>query len=256
MMTQEIEVDEDEAEYEKSVGEVRDKAATVELLDRAGSQVEAAVYQLFDEILGSCHARLLMDPVTRKLGTGGQAPNYRVAMRANLHGDEGTGRVDRVVVAIAKEADWLEHQLDLRFELNEQVWEACVDPQRRFIVDEAWETVRAKLDRQGRQRLDDHERRLFAKGQPDVRVHSAVVERHGAAFVEVERLGRAVRDAKIQHQQSFDFRAQKPAPPAPVEAPEPEEPIDPEVARAELEAAAKEAKAKKHHKMKLVGAQV
>jgi hypothetical protein len=208
-MTSSIQVeDEHEVEeaYEAEVGQIRDKAATLELVQRNGSQAEAAIYAMFDEILNTCHDRLLMNPVTRKLGPGGQAPTYRVAMRSNLHGDEGTGRVDRVVVVLCKEADYLEHGYSIRFEVNEKVWNACVEAQQRFVVDEAWETVRADLDKQGRQRLDEHGRRVFLKGKPDVRVFSNVVQRHGAAFVEVERVSRVARESKVQHQQSFDFR--------------------------------------------------
>lgn len=232
MMAEHVSIEEetDEQAYDREVGQIRDKAATVELVQRNGSQAEAAIYALFDDILNTCHAeRLLMNPVTRKLGPGGEAPSFRVAMRSNLHGDEGTGRIDRVVVVICKEADYLEHGVEIRFELNEGVWNACVEAQRRFIVDEAWETVRANLDKQGRQRLDENGRRVFLKGKPDVRVHSAVVDRHGAAFVEVERVTKAAAGSKVQHQQSFDFReVRAPQAAAPAAAPEP---LDPEKLR-------------------------
>lgn len=221
--------DDDEQRYDEEVGQIRDKAATVELLDRKES---AAVYALFDEILTTHHApRLMMNPTTRKLGPGedSQAPSYRVAMRSNLHGDEGTGRVDRVVVVICKEADYLEHGCEIRFEINGKVWDACTELQRRFLVDEAWETVRPNLDRQGRQRLDEHGRRVLLKGKPDVRVFSNVVERSGAAFIEIDRVSRAARDSKVQHQSSFDFRTPRltavpdlPAEPAAEPLPDPE----------------------------------
>jgi hypothetical protein len=234
MMAAQIHDEDEEAEieraYDKEVGQVRDKAATVRLLTR---EDHGTVYALFDEILALHHQRLLMDPTTRKMGPGGEAPSFRVAMRNNLHGDKGTGRVPRIVVVLCKEADWQEHSCELRFELNEQVWDAVTDAHRRFVVDEGWETVRPDLDRQGRQRLDENGRRVLLKGKPDVVCHSAVVERQGAAFVEIARVVAAAAASQVEHQLAFDFRgATRPAPPAAPE-PEPEAPLDPEVVRQE-----------------------
>jgi hypothetical protein len=238
MMAAQIHDEDEEAEigeHSHQMARVRDKDATVEMVGNLIGDLapeDLAVYELFLSIGRGSHRRLCMDPENRRLGVeGGDLPDFFIFRRLNWHGDEATGKVPRGKVTRCSEREHLLTGMELAFEINAQVWDACGDAERAYIVDELWEQVQAQLDPQGGQRFDVNGRRLLATARPDVSTFSAVVGRRGPVFVEIARLVQAAASSGVV-QTAFDFRA-KPAPPAAAPEPEPEAPLDPEVVRQE-----------------------
>jgi hypothetical protein len=198
----------DQGEENPELAGVRDKDATVKLIDH-----DQAIYTLFDAILRESHQRLLLDPHTRKLNiAGGEAPSYAIFAKLNWHGDEATGRVPRAVAEICKESDFRLHGYELKILVNWQVWEALKAEHMDFVADEVWQSIEPQRDKQGRQRFDENERRIFKRSKPDVQTYSAVVRRRGAPFVEIDALIKAAAQA-APAQTVFDFRVtDKPEP--------------------------------------------
>lgn len=209
-----IETEDDDCNYEAEMSRVRDKDATV---IRLGRDQEPGVYRLFTSIATEAHRRLLMDPATRRLGVAdGALPSFTVFRKLNWHGDEATGKVPRGRVTISSEREFLLTGYELSFEINAQVWDACGDAERAYIVDERWEEVTAQLDPEGHQRMDANGRRLLSKAKPDVATFSSVVGRRGPVFVEIERLVQAAASSGVV-QTAFDFREQRAPAPVAVE---------------------------------------
>ena len=159
---------------------------------------------------------MLLDPHTRKLGiVAGVAPIHAIFSKLNWHGDDATGRVPRATVEICKESDFRLHGYELKILVNQQVWDLLDAEHMDFVCDEVWQSIEPQRDKQGRQRFDANQRRIFKKAKPDVQTFSAVVGRRGAPFVEIHNLVKAAGKA-AQSQTVFDFRNadEEPAPAA------------------------------------------
>lgn len=241
MMSDRVSIEnEDDDPHDHEMARVRDKDATVELVTPEQPSGQA-MYSLFAKIARESHRRLCMNAETRQLGLeNGDIPDFYIFRRLNWHGDEATGKVPRGKVTRTSEREWLLTGRELSFEINAQVWDACGDAERDYIADELWEEVQAQLDKQGRQRFDDHGRRILGIAKPDVSTFSAVVGRRGPVFVEIARLVQAAASSGVV-QTAFDFReVRAPQAAAPAAAPEP---LDPEKLRQDEIARAREKRA-------------